>query len=76
LLGFDPIVGDISLGFGISFLFETLLSKETMPCAFLTFFANVSVNSSDEGFVNLFITHQLTQMFSAGMFFCMALNLQ
>ncbi|KAJ7673630.1 hypothetical protein B0H14DRAFT_3537519 [Mycena olivaceomarginata] len=29
-----------------------------MPCAFLTFFAN------------------LTQMFSAGMFFCMALNLQ
>ncbi|KAJ7892157.1 hypothetical protein B0H13DRAFT_2038769, partial [Mycena leptocephala] len=48
----------LGLGFGISFLFATLLSKETMPCAFLTFFAN------------------LTQMFSAGMFFCMALNLQ
>ncbi|KAJ6495070.1 hypothetical protein C8R45DRAFT_986049 [Mycena sanguinolenta] len=47
-----------NLGFGLSFLFATLLSKETMPCAFLTFFAN------------------LTQLFSAGMFFCMALNLQ
>ncbi|KAJ6506933.1 hypothetical protein C8R45DRAFT_1208868 [Mycena sanguinolenta] len=47
-----------NLGFGFSFLFATVLAKETMPCAFLTFFAN------------------LTQLFSAGMFFCMAFNLQ
>ncbi|KAJ7888621.1 hypothetical protein B0H14DRAFT_3127235 [Mycena olivaceomarginata] len=46
-----------NLGFGVSFLFATLLSKQTMPCAFIAFFANFS------------------QMFSAGMFFCMALNL-
>ena len=45
-LGFDPTVGDISLGFGVSFLFVTLLSKQTMPCAFITFFTDVS--ASDE----------------------------
>ncbi|KAJ7861824.1 hypothetical protein B0H14DRAFT_2575742 [Mycena olivaceomarginata] len=56
-LRFDPTVDDISLGFGVSFLFGTLLSKQTMPCAFITFFMDFS------------------QMFSAGMFFCMALNL-
>ncbi|KAJ7920304.1 hypothetical protein B0H13DRAFT_1867780 [Mycena leptocephala] len=49
--------GHPSLGFGVSFLFGTLLSKQTMPCAFITFFTDFS------------------QMFSAGMFFCMALNL-
>ncbi|KAF7367966.1 hypothetical protein MSAN_00861800 [Mycena sanguinolenta] len=58
LLEFDPTAGDVSLGFGLSFLFSALLSKETMPCAFLTFSAN------------------LTQLFSAAMFFSMALNLQ
>ncbi|KAJ7817434.1 hypothetical protein B0H14DRAFT_2602020 [Mycena olivaceomarginata] len=29
-----------NLGFGLSFSFATVLAKETMPCAFLTFFAN------------------------------------
>ncbi|KAJ7135848.1 hypothetical protein C8R44DRAFT_848656 [Mycena epipterygia] len=46
-----------NLGFGVSFIFATLISKQTMPCAFITFFTDFS------------------QMFSAGMFFCMALNL-
>ncbi|KAJ7719150.1 hypothetical protein B0H16DRAFT_1607494 [Mycena metata] len=30
-----------NLGFGVSFLFGTLFSKETMPCAFITFFTDM-----------------------------------
>ncbi|KAJ6506938.1 hypothetical protein C8R45DRAFT_971043 [Mycena sanguinolenta] len=43
-----------NLGFGLSFSFATVLAKETMHCAFLTFFANVSAHFNDGWFFSAY----------------------
>lgn len=66
-----------SLTFGITLLIGTQTPGVTSYCSFVAFLTNVRpTHHPENSFLSTLVSMQLSLMFSAGMFFCMALNLQ